>query len=119
MNVQYLELDQPIIRLENNMKLRTAMLPLACVSAIASAQTSVTVYSSAQPGSLSPATFRNGGEGFAVPGYGVIRQSQDVNLLQGRTTIRISDVPALIDPTTVLFESLTDPAGTRVLEQSF
>ena len=101
------------------MKFHLALLTLACVSATASAQTSVTIYSSAQPGSLSPATFRNGGEGFSVPGYGVIRQSQDVNLTQGRTIIRIADVPALIDPTTVLFESLTDPAGTRVLEQSF
>ena len=101
------------------MKIRAALLPLACMSAMASAQTSVTIYSSAQPGSLSPATFRNGGEGFSVPGYGVIRQSQDVSLTQGRTIIRIADVPALIDPTTVLFESMTDPAGTRVLEQSF
>ncbi len=29
------------------------------------------------------------------------------------------DVPALIDPTTVSFASLTDPSGTRVVEQSF
>jgi hypothetical protein len=83
------------------------------------AQTSVTIYSSAQPGSLSPATFRNGGESYAVPGYGVVRQSQDFTLIKGRSVIRVSDVPALIDPTTVLFESLTDPSGTRVVEQSF
>ena len=55
----------------------------------------------------------------AVPGYGVVRQTQDVTLTKGRSIVRISDVPALIDPTTVLFESLTDPAGTRVVEQSF
>ncbi len=106
------------------MKLRATLLSLAClptafIFSAASAQTSVTIYSSAQPGTLSPATFRNGGEGFAIPGYGVVRQSQDVNLTKGRTIIRVSDVPALIDPTTVLFESLTDPAGTRVVEQSF
>ncbi len=104
------------------MKLRLALLPLlplACLSGITTAQTSVTIYSSAQPGTLSPATFRSGGEGYVVPGYGVVRQGQDVNLTKGRTIIRISDVPALIDPTTVLFESLTDPAGTRVVEQSF
>ena len=104
------------------MKLRLALLPLlplACLSGAATAQTSVTIYSSAQPGTLSPATFRSGGEGYVVPGYGVVRQGQDVNLTKGRTIIRISDVPALIDPTTVLFESLTDPAGTRVVEQSF
>ena len=104
------------------MKLRLALLPLlplACLSGTTAAQTSVTIYSSAQPGTLSPATFRSGGEGYVVPGYGVVRQGQDVNLTKGRTIIRISDVPALIDPTTVLFESLTDPAGTRVVEQSF
>lgn len=103
---------------------RLALLPLtclctACLSPFVTAQTSVTIYSSAQPGTLSPATFRNGGEGFAIPGYAVVRQAQDVNLSNGRTVVRVSDVPALIDPTTVLFESLTDPAGTRVVEQSF
>ena len=95
------------------------LLPIACLSGVAAAQTSVTIYSSAQPGTLSPATFRSGGEGYVIPGYGVVRQSQDVNLTKGRTIVRVSDVPALIDPTTVLFESLTDPAGTRVVEQSF
>ena len=38
---------------------------------------------------------------------------------KGRTVIRIADVPALIDQTTVSFESLTDPTNTRVVEQSF
>jgi hypothetical protein len=101
------------------MKIRFALLPLACLPLLAQAQTSVTIYSSAQPGTLSPATFRNGGEGYAIPGYAVVRQAQEVDLARGRTIIRIADVPALIDPTTVLFESLTDPAGTRVVEQSF
>ena len=96
---------------------RLALLPLACLSAMAAAQTSLTIYSSAQPGTLSPATFRSGGEGYAIPGYGVVRQGQEVNLTKGRTIIRVSDVPALIDPTTVLFESLTDPGGTRVVAE--
>ena len=96
------------------MRIRFALLPFASLCAVASAQTSITIYSSAQPGTLSPATFRSGGEGYVVPGYGVVRQGQDVNLTKGRTIIRISDVPALIDPTTVLFESLTDPAGTYI-----
>ena len=82
----------------------TACASIICFPHIVSAQTSVTIYSSAQPGTLSHATFRNGGEGLTVPGYGVIRQTQDVNLTKGRTVIRISDVPALIDPTSVLFE---------------
>ena len=106
------------------MKIRAALFPLTClataaVSMPALAQSSVTIYSSAQPGTLSPATFRNGGEGLVVPGYAIVRQAQEVILTRGRTIIRIADVPALIDPTTVLFESLTDPTGTRVVEQSF
>src|SRR5260221_10108978 len=83
------------------------------------AETSVTIYSSAQPGSLSPATFRNGGEGYSIPGYAMVRKDAEVALGNGRTIIRISDVPALIDPTTVGFESLNDPAGTHVIQQSF
>ena len=33
--------------------------------------------------------------------------------------MRFTDVAGLIDPTTVTFESLTDPTGTRVVEQNF
>src|SRR5437868_8326372 len=82
------------------------------------AETAITVYSSARPGTLSPQTFRNGGEGQAVPGYALVREDRQFVLKQGRTVLRVSDVPALIDPTTVAFTSLTDPASTRVVEQS-
>ena len=37
----------------------------------------------------------------------------------GRNDVRFTDVAGLIDPTTVSFESLTDPTGTRVVEQNF
>ena len=95
------------------------LVALTSLSSVALAQTSVTIYSSAQPGSLSAATFKSGGEHGAVPGYAVVRQEQSFDLTRGRTIIRISDVPALIDPTTVSFESLTDGSGTRVVEQNF
>ena len=101
---------------------RLATVPFALFTAFASANVSVTIYSSAQPGTLSATNFQNGGEGnngSGVPGYGVVRQEQDVMLSKGRSVIRVTDVPALIDPTTVSFESLTDPANTRVVEQSF
>ena len=91
-----------------------AALPLA-----APAETAITVYSSASPGSLSAATFRNGGEGSVVPGYALVREDRTFNLKAGRTLLRIDDVPAYIDPTTVSFASLTDPSHTRVVEQSF
>jgi hypothetical protein len=105
------------------MKLRvltmTVATTLAASTPFAEAQTSVTIYSSAQPGALSSQAIQSGGEGMAIPGYAVVRREQDVTLSKGRTTLRINDVPALIDPTTVSFESLTDPANTRVVEQSF
>ncbi len=99
--------------------LAAAASPLLLHAADATAQTSVTIYSSAQPGSLSSANFRSGGEYGNVPGYAVVRQEKSFDLGRGRTIIRVSDVPALIDPTTVSFESLTDNANTRVVEQSF
>jgi hypothetical protein len=82
-------------------------------------ETAITIYSSAQPGTLSPQTFKAGGEGQNVPGYALVRQSRDFTLTRGRNVIRLSDVAANIDPTTVSFESLTDPRGTRVIDQSF
>jgi hypothetical protein len=81
--------------------------------------TALTIYSTAQPGAISPEVYRQGGNGQAVPGYAVIKQEREVNLTQGRNTIRFTDVAALIDPTTVAFESLTDPEGTRVVEQNY
>ena len=96
-----------------------AMVAAGLFALPAASQTSVTIYSSAQPGTLSTATFQSGGEGMSVPGYAMVKQGRDVILNKGRTVIRVSDVPALIDPTTVSFESLLDPAGTRVVEQSF
>lgn len=102
------------------MKFRRLPLTLALLATWnAQSQTAVTIYSSAQPGTLSSATFQSGGEGMGVPGYALVKQEREVNLNKGRTALRISDVPALIDPTTVAFESITDPAGTRVVEQSF
>jgi hypothetical protein len=92
---------------------------LACLPLCVAAETAVTIYSSAQPGTLSPATFRSGGEGYTVPGYALVKEEREFALTRGRTLLRVTDVPALIDPTTVAFESLTNPKGTRVVEQSF
>ena len=54
----------------------------------------------------------------AVPGYALVRDDREVKIKQGRSQLSFTDVAALIDPTTVTFTSLTDPA-TRVLEQNF
>ena len=97
-------------------------LVLAILSALPAAglaATSLTIYSSAQPGAIDPRAFRNGGEGQAVPGYALVREEREFALRAGRNALRVNDVPALIDPTTVAFASLSDPKGTRVVEQNF
>jgi hypothetical protein len=88
-----------------------------------SSGTAITIYSSAQPGAISPEYYRPiPGQGvpnaMAVPGYALVRDERDMKIRQGRSQLSFTDVAALIDPTTVTFASLTDPA-TRVLEQNF
>ena len=91
-----------------------AALPLA-----APAETAITVYSSASPGSLNARTLAQGYGAANIPGYALVREDRTFDLKAGRTLLRIDDVPAFIDPTTVSFTSLTDPANTRVIEQNF
>ena len=88
------------------------------------AQTALTVYSSAQPGAIPADWYRPlPGQGTppasSLPGYAVVRVERDFALKPGRSLLKFTDVAALIDPTTVSFQSLTDPSGTRVLEQNF
>jgi hypothetical protein len=95
----------------------------AAGGARAADETAITIYSSAQPGAISPELYRPiPGAGtpnaMAVPGYAMVRHERVVPITAGRSTLRFADVAGLIDPTTVTFTSLTDPA-TRVLEQNF
>jgi hypothetical protein len=96
-----------------------ALAVLAALPTLAPAETAVTIYSSAQPGTLDAQAFRSGEEGTPIPGYALVREERAFPLKAGRNLLRVSDVPALIDPTTVSFASLTDPKGTSVVEQSF
>src|SRR5688572_12357247 len=79
----------------------------------------LTIYSTATPGAVVADLMRNGGGGYSVPGYATVRHEREIALNAGRTTVRFTDVAGLIDPTTVSFASLTDPPGTRVIEQNF
>jgi hypothetical protein len=86
--------------------------------------TSLTIYSTTRPGSVSPDLYRpvpGQGDypGQAVPGYAMIRQERALDLTPGVNRLNFRDVAAYIDPTTVAFESLTAPDATRVVEQSF
>src|SRR6476469_1221674 len=95
-------------------------LPLAAaLPSAALASSAVTIYSSAAPGAIDPQVFKNGGAGSLVPGYALVREEREFALKPGRNQLRVNDVPAFIDPTTVAFSSLTDPRGTRVVEQNF
>ena len=82
---------------------------------------SVTVYSSLQPGAISPDLYRptpGRHHSGTVPGYAIVRHDRSFDLRRGLHPLRVTDVAGLIDPTTVTFHSLDDPR-TRVLEQSF
>lgn len=110
--------------------LLTAILAPGRVAGVADDAEGValTIYSSAQPGAVPLELYQpafQGGRGDATyqpvppPGYAIVKQQRKVALEQGRNTLRFTDVAAMIEPTTVMFASLTDPAGTTVLEQSF
>ena len=54
-----------------------------------------------------------------IPGYAIVKQERAINLGDRRSTIRFTDVASQIEPMTVSFVSLTDPTGTRVLDQNY
>src|SRR5215470_10176074 len=101
-----------------------SLLAVAAATVHASPEdTAITIYSSAEPGAISPDQYRPvpGGavpNASSVPGYAMVRQERDVKLVSGRSTLKFADVAALIDPTTVTFTSLTE-SRTRVLEQNY
>ncbi|MDX2116592.1 MAG: DUF4139 domain-containing protein [Planctomycetota bacterium] len=92
--------------------------------AVAGPKTTVTIYSSAQPGAIPADMYRPTPQNpYAaqqqIPGSAFVRQQLSLPFARGSGNVRITDVAALIDPTTVSFESIDDPKGTRVLEQNF
>lgn len=101
---------------------------IAAFSSIAIAsETNVTIYSSATPGAISADMYRptpsSANNTWAynsqIPGYAVVREKRDFELKSGLNELSFADVAAYIDPTTVTFKSLTDTAGTSVLEQNY
>ncbi len=83
-------------------------------------QDSITIYSSASPGGVPPGLYLPGAGRYSgqVPGFAMVRHIREYDLTRGISTLRVVDVAAGIDPTTVAFRSLSQPE-TRVLEQSF
>lgn len=97
--------------------------------AVLADDTALTIYSTAQPGAIPAEMYRpvpgkaqaygNYGRYNQIPGYAVIRQDRTLEIQQGLSELRFTDVAAMLDPTTVRFSSLTDPDGTSVLEQDY
>jgi len=116
-------------------RLAAAVLPLWLCAAGAAEEpgveqaTALTIYSSATPGAIAPEMYQPAMQqqalyfdpqaGRNLPGYAVVKQERSITLEGKRSVVRFSDVAARIDPTTVTFASLTDPAGTSVLEQNY
>ncbi|HUW57208.1 MAG TPA: DUF4139 domain-containing protein [Planctomycetota bacterium] len=51
--------------------------------------------------------------------FAVIKERRLMDLQQGRSWVKFMDVASQIDATSVAFSSLTDPMGTKVLEQNY
>lgn len=92
-------------------------LTIAMSTAAADPEFAVTIYSSAAPGAMSIAQMTSNYG--TLPGYALIRDVRELALPNGRGEVRFTDVAKRIDPTTVNFASISDPQGTRVLEQNF
>ncbi len=90
--------------------------------AMAKDKDAITIYSSAQPGSISPDIYRpipGQHRGYYnVPGYAMVKSIRQYNIANGVNQIEVSDVAALLDPTTVQFKSHSDK-DARVLEQNY
>ncbi len=118
----------PFTPIANIVLVSVALLTAACgIASAAESKTALTIYSTAKPGAIPPEMYRPSAssQGMrpnyrqSIPGYAVVKQEREVELADGRSIIRFTDVAAEIDPTTVRFASLTDPEGTRVLEQDY
>ncbi len=95
-----------------------AALAMTTAAHAADPDYALTVYSSAQPGQIDVTQLSNYGAA-GLPGYALVRDKREMPIPKGRGEVRFTDVAKLIDATTVSFASISDPAGTRVLEQNF
>jgi len=104
----------------------SVLLGSAFSCATAEDSVAVTIYSSADPAGFDPQKFiaqqsrgYNPSYVWQVPGFGVVKETRNVDLDAGLNELRFTDVAQFIDPTTVSFTDVTNPGGTTVLEQNF
>ncbi len=51
--------------------------------------------------------------------FAVVKERREMDIPAGASWVKFQDVATFIDATSVAFQSLTDPAGTKVLEQNY
>ena len=85
----------------------------------------LTVYSSADPAGFDPARFvaeqragRNPNAASQVPGYGIVKDVRSLDVPAGLGEVRVTDVAAFVDPTTVAFADLSGAGDLVVREQA-
>jgi hypothetical protein len=83
----------------------------------------ITIY---QPAGTAAQAAYVGGAGYGglspvVPGaaFALVSERRTFELKSGKNTVAVRGVAARLDPSTVRFRSETDPAGTKVIEQTF
>src|SRR3990172_5526763 len=98
------------------------LIGMLCGNALGAADakesTALTIYSTATPGSIPPEMYQPGMQQAVygvqwrqqIPGYAIVKQERPFKLGEGRSTIRFTNVASQIEPTTVSFASITDPA---------
>jgi hypothetical protein len=79
--------------------------------------TAITVYSTAQVGSISPQQFTQ--RGAHVPGYAMVKQDRMIFIEKGQFELKFDDVTSQIDPTTVSFSTPNHPGRAYVLDQNY
>lgn len=52
-------------------------------------------------------------------GFALVKDHRTITLGKGTSAIEVADVAARIDPTSILFKSLTDPDSVAILEQNY
>lgn len=71
----------------------------------------VSVAASAAPDSVSLTVYNNN--------FALIRENRTIKLDKGITSVNVEDVASMIDPTSILFKSVTAPNAVSILEQNY
>jgi hypothetical protein len=96
---------------------KTTVFALMTISQVKADDTAITVYSTAQAGSISPQQFQNSNAN--VPGYAMVKQDRQITIKKGKFELKFDDVTSQIDPTTVMFSTPHNPGSAFVLDQNY